>query len=95
VIVDIRPEPSAQERTVIQVALGRLLADGERAVPVWWQAGLQEGLELPDPVLGSGDGAVPLPAGPAREQRPVAVRGRLAFGQATALPRSRPGATRA
>jgi len=50
VLVDIRPEPSDEERAAIVIALERLLAGdgGGQAPDGWWQAGLDESLEHED-----------------------------------------------
>jgi hypothetical protein len=50
-VLEITPEPTAEERAAIEAAIARLL-DGEQidAVPgAWWQAGIVEATEESDP----------------------------------------------
>ena len=44
-ILEIRPEPSPEERAALLAALQRLLAEEEPGPPAWWLAGVRESVE--------------------------------------------------
>jgi hypothetical protein len=45
--VEIDPEPSAEERAAIEIAVAALLDHRSQATP-WWRAGVQEATEEAD-----------------------------------------------
>jgi hypothetical protein len=49
--VEIRPEPSAEERAAIEAVVAGLLAGQGETHSVWWHAGLLDAVENDEPEL--------------------------------------------